>query len=523
MQSIKSAARARAAVPLLTAILLAGCGAGTRETPVEHGLPARLQEQEITWHDCRTGPQDTTGERLAAAGAQCGEFRAPLNYGDPGGATISIAVARRLATDSAHRLGTLVVNTGGPGPSRDGVTMIVDGPEGGHPAATAIAERFDLVGMDPRFFGASSPLECGWGTREYLGIAQAAPVERADFDRMVTVARELAARCEPSRALLPFASTRTIARDLDLLRVLLRESRISYLGWSWGTYLGAVYTQLFGDRVDRVVLDSALDPRAPGPDLTRDTATATAAALSDWARWAALRDGEFDLGTTRDAVLDAVGGIARAVSVRPVTIGGVTITADMVPGLLLTVDDSDAYYEVFGRQVRALYDAALGRSSDPTPELEAKLGLYADQSVSPEFGFSATVANQCADRTARGVEDYFTDIRDHLAAEPVFGPLARHLTPCAVWPVGPVEPATVIGNSRPALLIGASGDPVAPVAGQRALRQALPEARILLMEAAFRHGVYLAEPSTCIDSAVEAYLLNGVLPGGDGTCRRVAD
>ncbi|MFF2550315.1 alpha/beta fold hydrolase [Nocardia sp. NPDC058058] len=518
-----SAAHARAAVPLLAVTMLAGCGTGGPDSPAAGGLPARFQEQLITWHDCRTGPEDVTGERLAAAGAQCGEFRAPVNYADPGGATISIAVARRLATDSVHRLGTLVVNTGGPGPSRDGVTMIVDGPEGGHPAAAAIAERFDLVGMDPRFFGASSPLDCGWGTGEYLGIAQAAPVDRESFDRTVATARSLAARCESSRALLPFASTRAIARDLDLLRVLLRESRISYLGWSWGTYLGAVYTQLFGDRVDRVVLDSALDPRAPGPDLTRDTATATAAALADWARWAALRDDEFGLGTTRDAVLEAVGGIADAVAVRPVTIGGVSITADMVPGLLLTVDDSDAYYEVFGRQVRALYDAALGHSSDPAPELEAKLALYADKSVSPEFGFSATVANQCAERSARGVEDYFTDIRAYRADEPMFGALARHLTPCAVWPVGPAEPATEISNGRPALLIGASGDPVAPVAGQRALRRALPEARMLVMEGAFRHGVYLAEPSRCIDSAVESYLLDGVLPGGDGTCRRVAD
>ncbi|WP_330180691.1 alpha/beta hydrolase [Nocardia sp. NBC_01503] len=506
----------------LVALLIAvaapvGCASGP---PTARGLPARLQGQVIGWHDCRTGADDEIGGRLAAAGAQCGEFLAPVNYDDPGGASLSIAVARRVAGDPAHRLGTLVVETGGPGPSRDGVTMIVDGPEGGHAARTELAERYDLVGMDPRFFGASTPLECGWTTGEYLGIAQAAPTDRASFDRTVRTARDLAARCEPSRELLPYASTRNVARDLDLLRTLLGESEISYLGWSWGTYLGAVYSQMFGDRVDRIVLDSPLDPRAPGPDLTRRTATATRAALADWARWAAERDSEFGLGATEDVVLGAIDAMAAAVAAHPVTRDGVTITGDMVPGLLLTVDDSDEYYTTFGRQVRALYDASRGDTADSAPELAAKLALYSDTTVAPEFGFSATVANQCADRAARGVDDYFTDVRRHLADEPMFGALARHLTPCAVWPVGPAEPATEIANRVPALLIGAAGDPVAPAAGQQALRQALSGARVVTLEGAFRHGVYLAEPAGCVDAVVERYLLDGVLPGDDMRCRR---
>lgn len=506
-------------VTVVVSVALVGCAGDPDEPPVV-ALPTGVREQAITWHDCRTGPEDEIGDGLAAVGAVCGEFQAPLNYGDPGGATITIAVARRPATDSGRRLGTLVVQTGGPGPSRDGVRMLVEGPEGGQRPAAALAERYDLVGMDPRFFGASSPLECGWPTGAYLGIAQAAPTDRASFDRTVADARELASRCAPQAELLPYASTRAVARDMDLLRVLLGESAVSYLGWSWGTYLGAVYMQMFGDHLERVVLDSALDPGAPGPDLTRDAAPATAAALADWARWAGERDAEFGLGATQDAVLGAVEGMYAAVRTRPMSVGGVTITADMVPGLLLTVDDSDASYAEFGAQVRVLVDASRGGVAAPTPGLEAKLALYEESAAIAEFGFSATVANQCADRPSRGVEDYFTDIENHRGAEPLFGALARHLTSCAVWPAGPVESATDIGNQLPALLIGASGDPVAPAPGQWAMRRALSGARLITLESAFRHGVYLFESSQCIDGAVERYLLEGVLPGSDSTCVR---
>ncbi|WP_067722245.1 alpha/beta hydrolase [Nocardia yamanashiensis] len=503
---------------VVAAIVVSGALSGC-DPAAGDSLPEWMRGQVITWRDCRNGAEDEVGAKLAADGAQCGEFRAPLNYADPAGKTITIAVARRAATDPAHRVGTLVVQTGGPGPSRDGVSMVLDGPEGGH-AAAVLGERFDLVGMDPRFFGASSPLECGWPTGAYIGIAQAGPRGREGFDRTVTVARELVARCEPYRELLPYASTRAVARDMDLLRGLLGESVVSYLGWSWGTYLGAVYLQMFGDRVDRMVLDSALDPRAPGPDLTRETAAADAAALADWARWAGERDGEFGLGAGAEEVSRTVDRMFAAISERPVTLAGVTITGDLVPGLLLTVDDSEESYAALAHQVRNLVDASRGDTVEPSPELAAKLALYTDTSVAPEFGFSATVANQCADRPSRPADAYHADIQAHLATEPFFGPLARHLTPCAVWPIAPAEPATEIGNRHPALLIGAAGDPVAPLTGQQALHKALTGSRSITVAGAFRHGVYLSEPSRCVDVTVEQYLLTGALPTTDMTCAR---
>ncbi|UGT57014.1 alpha/beta hydrolase [Nocardia asteroides] len=503
------------------------CGAVSLAcAPVEqqsYGLPTTFRDQRITWHDCAGGEDDPVGARLAAVGARCGEFLVPVDYSDPAGATITIAVARRPATDPTRRLGTLVVETGGPGPSRDGVSLLLDGPEGGHAAAPELAERYDLVGMDPRFFGASSPLECGWPTGEYLGLAQAAPTDGAGVERALDTARGLADRCAPWRHLLPHASTRAAARDLDVLRTLLGESSLSYLGWSWGTYLGAVYAQLFGDRVDRMVLDSPLDPAAAGPDLTRYTAAADAAALADWARWAAERNAELGLGATTAAVLGTVDALIARVADEPIVLGGVTVTAELVPGLLLTVDDSTEAYTAFTDQFRALSDAADGLPIDPPPALAAKLALYADPGVTPEFGFSATVANQCADRAARPAADYAVDITNHQEAEPLFGALARHPGPCAFWPVAPAEPATVIANDTPALLVGADGDPVAPAAGVHALTAAMPAARSVTLRQAFRHGVYLFDRSACVDSAVTAYLLDGALPATAVSCTRDDD
>ncbi|WP_328662494.1 alpha/beta fold hydrolase [Nocardia salmonicida] len=501
---------------MVCAVAIAGCGPVEISAP-KAGRQVDFHDQAIAWHDCETGADDEVGRRLAAVGAQCGEFSAPLDYASPAGKTITVAVARRPASDPARRLGTLVVETGGPGPSRDGVAILIDGPEGGH-GAPDVAERYDVVGFDPRFFGASTPLECGWPTSQYLRVAQTTPGDRAGFDRAAAAARDLAMRCAPWRELLPHASTRTVARDLDLLRTLLGEPSLSYLGWSWGTYLGAVYAQMFGEHVDRLVLDSPLDPRAAGPDLTRDTAPADAAALEDWARWAAAQD--LGLGTTSAAVLGEVDDLIERVRHAPISLAGVTVTADLIPGLLLTVDDSAESYIAFGSQIRALIDASRGVQVEPPPALAIKLALYADTGVTPEFGFSATVANQCADRPARAVEDYFVDIERHRAQEPLFGALARHLGPCAMWPASSNEPATDIGNQVPALLVGADGDPVAPSAGLRALRAVMPAARSLTLRPAFRHGVYLFDGSACIDDAVTAYLLDGVLPSVDTTCDR---
>ncbi|WP_380282962.1 alpha/beta hydrolase [Kitasatospora purpeofusca] len=473
---------------------------------------AALRARQPSWHACATGPEDTAGAELDAAGARCTEVAVPLDYRRPDGRTIGVALARLPATDPAHRLGTLFYNPGGPGVPARHLALAL------RQAAPALAARYDIVGMDPRFVGASTPLDCGWPT---AGPGSAGP-ERLTFDRSAEVAKDLAARCAPYRDLLPHASTRNTARDMDLVRTVLGEPTIAYLGSSYGSYLGEVYLQLFPGRVGRAVLDAAMDPDRFGPDLTATQGPAMAAALTAWAGWAAAHDDRHRLGATTAEVLAAVERVRLAAERAPLTVGAHEVDARLLPQVLWTVaaGDDAAAYEEFSALVRVLLDAAEGRAAQPTALLEAVLtGLAA-----PDTGGSAAVqtAIMCADRAAsRDPLAYYRDIRAHRADEPLFGPLTRNLTPCTFWPVEPAEPPTRVRNAVPALLVGADGDPAATYPGQLSAHRALSGSRLVTLRGAFRHTVYaglFAPRDTCVDTAVDRYLLDGVLPAHDTDC-----
>ncbi|MGI5179787.1 alpha/beta fold hydrolase [Dactylosporangium sp. CA-152071] len=208
------------------------------------------------------------------------------------------------------------------------------------------------------------------------------------------LAREFAAGCgDPAD--LPFASTRNTARDMDRVRVALGERKVSYLGYSYGTYLGAVYLQMFGEHADRVVLDSAVDPGVYGPGLLSRNAPAIQAALERWAGWGAGRDAEYGLGSTAQRVLARVARIGRAPSLR---IGVYTVDEHVVPCLLFVslYDDSAETYAALAENL-AVFDRAArtGEAVPPTEGLAAFLdGLYTG------------AGNACVDGT---VERYLLD------------------------------------------------------------------------------------------------------------------
>ncbi|MEV6973194.1 alpha/beta hydrolase [Kitasatospora sp. NPDC093806] len=511
-----AAAVAALAMTLLTAsaapALAAPTPAATTAAPAPADPLAALRDQQPLWHPCATGPDDTAGADLDAAGARCTEVTVPLDYRHPDGRTLSIALSRLPATDPAHRLGTLFYNPGGPAVPVRSLTLAL------RQAAPALGARYDIIGMDPRFVGASTPLDCGWPT---AGPGSAGP-DRLGFDRSAELAKDLATRCAPYRALLPHASTRNTARDMDLVRAVLGEPTIAYLGSSYGSYLGEVYLQLFPDRVGRVVFDAAMDPDRFGPDLTATQGPAMGAALAAWAAWAAGRDDRHHLGTTTAEVLASVERVRRAAERAALTVGTLRIDARTLPQVLWTVSagDDDNAYEGFSALARVLLDAAEGRPADPTPLLEAVLtGL-----ASPDTGgYAATqTAIMCADRAAsRDPLAYYRDIQAHRADEPLFGPLTRNLTPCTFWPAEPAEPPTRVRNAVPVLLVGADGDPAATYPGQLSAHRALTGSRLVTLRGAFRHTVYaglFAPRDTCVDAAVDRYLLDGVLPAQDTDC-----
>ncbi|MFF2040650.1 alpha/beta hydrolase [Kitasatospora sp. NPDC058170] len=472
--------------------------------------PARYHGQSIVWHDCRTGPDDVLGAALAGAGAQCGDITVPLDYRRPNGPTIKVAMSLVKATDPAHRRGVLFINPGGPGgPGMEQVLLGEYMPE--------VAARYDLVGMDPRFIGRSTPLQCRWSTDTFL---RSAGPDRSSFAESVGFARGLAAGCtQEDRDKLPYASTRNTARDMDVVRAALGEDRISYYGVSYGTYLGAAYLQMYGRRADRFVLDSAVDPGLAGPGIFPHQGPALAAALANWAAFAARHSARYGLGATTAEVLVTVDRINEAATRRGLQIGRYRIDAHELPLVLAArlADDSEGAYADLSADVRVLADASRGSEVVPTAFLEQFLtGLFTGAGPATDRAGTPIL---CADRAVSpDPETYFRDIEAHRADEPLFGPLTRNVTPCAFWPIKPAEPALDIRNHARVLMVGATGDPLTPFAGQQAMHRALSGSRMVTLRGAFRHGVYLTAANTCIDTAVSGYLVGGVLPEGDAAC-----
>ncbi|MEU0009377.1 alpha/beta hydrolase [Streptomyces sp. NPDC006314] len=496
-----------------SASLVTACTPRGATPPGDDGL-ARFEHQEIIWHSCKDGPKDTEGAELDGAGARCAELTAPLDYRRPDGRTIKIAVSRLPAKDTAHRHGTLLYNPGGPGlPVRYLALRL-------RRAAPALAARYDVIGMDPRFVGRSTPLNCHWPAVT-IGSAGA---DRGTFDRTVRLAKDLASRCDSRRSVLPYASTRNAARDMDVIRAALGERKISYLGSSYGTYLGQVYTQLFPHRTDRVVLDSTLDADAFGPDLPRTLGPSITRALRHWAAWAARRDATYHLGSTTAQVMHAISRLDQTIGRAPVKVGTHTVSSRNLPQLLwnVTAGDGDEAYASYSADVRVLVRAAHGDAVRPTPTLDQVLTDLAAPDADGTFAVQTAI--ECADRAAasRDPETYYRDIRQHRADDPVFGPLTRTVTPCTFWPTTPAEPPTDVHNSVPLLMVGDTGDPATVYQGQLAAHHDLENSRLVTLRGAFRHTVYgglFAPRSACIDEAVNHYLSTGVLPSHDSTCQ----
>lgn len=431
----------------------------------------------------------------------------PLDYADPARGTIPIALDRRVATDGAR--GSILIDPGGPGVS--GVDFLAEA----WPYMPAYLTRhWTIVGFDPRGVDRSDPVVCGDPSQLQAELtADPAPTTAAGFDALVAVDRRFAAGCEArSGRLLPYVGTFDAARDMDRIREALGERYLTYLGFSYGTLLGAAYAELYPKTVRAMVLDGAIDP-AISPIASAEQQAAGLQQQLD-AFFASCRSGGCDWHPTGspDAAFEALVSRVRR---RAIPVGG---TNQRVGLAVLLYGTASALYthSSWPGLGRAL--AALDRG-DGGPMLEM-FDSYVGRRPNGTFANTdeAEEAIDCATTPAPSLAAIRAAAPAAEAASPVFGLLDLYSEAgCSVWPVGASGPSGPVHapGSPTIVVVGATHDPVTPYAWAKGLAAQLPHG-VLLTRDGGGHTSYFQ--SSCIQRAVDRYLVTTVPPRPNTVC-----
>ncbi|QEU93926.1 alpha/beta hydrolase [Streptomyces kanamyceticus] len=486
-----AAAALSALTPATDFVVSTASGAPTAKDPLRP-----YAQQKLRWKRC-----DAKGP----ATFRCATLKVPLDYGDPGGRTIDLAISRLKAGSAKARHGVLLLNPGGPG--GPGLHLPVD-PLMKYPAE--VRRRYDLVGFDPRGVGRSSPVSCGLTAEEQADR----PYKAETFAKDVARARTIAGKCRArAGGKLAHLTTRNSARDMDVIRAALGEKTISYLGASYGTYLGAVYTQLFPRRADRFVLDSATDPTRIYRGMFQDMAKAAEHAFTRWTAWTARRHAAYGLGDTPAKVRKTYWDLIARANREPIVFEGQPLTGDAIRA------DNSTFFHVqrAAERIAGLRRAAKGSDVDPAPS-----GTPGQGAEAPDDHFlSSAWSVMCADtRTwSHDPAQYRREAIRDKARYPLYGDFAAAITPCAFWQRGS-EPQTRIDNGVGALITQNEWDSQTPLFAGRALHRALRGSRLLTVAGGEGHGVlYAPDGNRCADKAATHYLTTGRLPAKDLTCR----
>ncbi|MFC9224131.1 alpha/beta hydrolase [Streptomyces hygroscopicus] len=463
----------------------------------------RYLAQKPAWRRCQA---DLPAEY------QCATIKVPLDYRAPQGKRITMAISRIKSTAPDKRHGVLFFNPGGPGgPGLDMPLYMKD------TLPKAARQKYDLIGFDPRGVGRSSPVTCDLEPEEENWLR---PYKKATFDKDVAWARDVARKCRAASGdVLKHITTRNTARDMDLLRAVLGEKKISYFGYSYGTYLGSVYTQLFPARADRVVLDSAVDPARAWRGMIQWWAEGAEPAFDRWTEWAAARSAQYGLGDTPKKVDRTFWDLVRQADEKPIEIDGQAYTGDdvrsMMRGAVFSVKSGTEL-------VVELKKAAAGEPASakkfPAPAGTARLAADSDVPLdNSTASFWAVVCNDNSAAWSRDPESYRRDAIADKGRYPLFGDFASNVKPCAFWDRS-VEPATVVNNKVRSLVVQNEWDPQTPLPSGQALHTDLKGSKMLTVLGGEGHGVY-PSGNACTDGKVTDYLATGKLPAKDVTCR----
>ncbi|MDT0330373.1 alpha/beta hydrolase [Nocardiopsis lambiniae] len=509
---------------VVTAALLLACPPSTGPDPAVETIPPRFAGQDIAW-----GPCPVRGEPV-----ECGTVAVPLDHDRPDGQTLDLALIRLPATGAPEeRIGSLVINPGGPGVPGTGLFH-------GSAFSEDVRSAFDLVSFDPRGVGASDVLSCGDlyaldDARQDIADVHPDHLTPVHLQPLDDAARRYAASCAEAagETFLAEIGTVNVVRDLEIVRDALGDGTLTYVGYSYGAHIGALYAHTYPSNTRAMVLDAAVDTDGSTVEIALDQAVAFQGA---WERFVAhcaatVEDCPFAGETDPDALARE---LLDALDRDPASVDGVP-----VDGRLLLLMATSALYREETWDPLADAFAALEREEEGEPEkglralYEELFGGHVEQEgeepVEPGPGGdhgdprAAYTAVTCADHASpAGIEGYRDVAAEAADRSPLFGADAvwEHL-PCAHWghaerpPTGFTAP-----DAPPVVIIGTVGDPVTPYAWSRDLADRLDHAVLITYEGG-GHTLYGSGRVPCVEEPVDHYLLTGEPPPDGSRCPRV--
>ncbi|MHA5052903.1 alpha/beta hydrolase [Streptomyces sp. SD15] len=468
--------------------------------------PRTTQTAKLSWKKCGTSNYPTL---------QCASLKVPLDHSDPLSERITLALSRVPHTAETYQ-GPLLVNPGGPGGS--GLKMA------GFVASSLpkkVAAQYDVIGFDPRGVGASKPaLDCKpkhFGPVRVDSVPSTPAMEKANLDR----AESFAKACGKKYAnLLPYIDTVSAVHDLDSIRSALGAQKINYFGYSYGTYLGAVYGKLYPERVRRLVLDSVVDPDGVWYDDNLGQNYAFNDRHLAFMAWVAQHDATYKLGKDPAEVEAKWYAMRTALAKKPAQkkVGASELEDTFLPG---------GYYNGYWPTLAEAF-AAYANNKKEEPLVEA-YGTFGAIDAAGDNGYSVYAAVQCRD--ASWPRDWNQWRKDtwavHDKAPFMAWSNAWYNAPCAFWPTDSVRPVDVSNDALPpSLLFQATNDAATPYEGGVTVHRELRGSSLVVEQGGGNHGITLSG-NTCLDKHLEAYLADGKVPRGggevDAVCKKLPD
>jgi pimeloyl-ACP methyl ester carboxylesterase len=499
------------AAVLACAVVLSGCmpwlgqSAPMKSTPTGEKVAAELQpfyDQVLTWSACEDGFQCVTAD-------------APLDWDDPERETIEVSLIRKVAT--GNRLGSLLINPGGPGAS--GVDFVRDSLD--FAVSARLQSSYDIVGFDPRGVNKSSAVDCYDDPDELTDyLYEISPEEvgsEAWIDDREQSSAEFGAAClEHTGELLGHVDTVSAARDLDLLRSILGDEKLNFLGYSYGTLLGATYADLYPEKTGRLVLDGAVDPATTDFEVTATQAQGFESALRAFLADCMTGNECPFRGTVDKAMLD-IRALFESLDASPLRAsdGRQLGSGAMFNAVILPLYSpstwpylNDLFVDVMHGNADLAFqlaDSYYGRNDD---------GTFADNST------EAFIAVNCLDYVSTSTRDTLHAEAESLAElAPVLGPqMSYGGTSCSEWPFeatrirGPIAAS----GSGPIVVVGTTNDPATPYQWAEALAGQLENGYLVTYHGE-GHTAY-NKSNACVNDAVDGYFIDGTVPQTDPDC-----